>query len=97
MYKYYFLLFIVALASATELDSYEEEDGEERTIFTSGGTYYIALSSWAEFYWEPFSWQEVQEPPQTPGTGPSTEATDRRSQASRRVLTGTNVICLNTV
>jgi len=51
MYKFYFLLFVIALAQATDLDSYDEEDGEERTIFTSGGTYYIALNTTYLLLW----------------------------------------------
>jgi len=42
-------LFLVILgltkASTVDIDGFEEEDGEERTIFTSGGTYYIALNT----------------------------------------------------
>ena len=53
MNKHYFLLFVMALAraGATELESYDEEDGEERTIFTSGGTYYIALNTTYLLLW----------------------------------------------
>jgi len=51
MYKLYFLLFLLALAQATDLDSYDGEDGEERTIFTSGGTYYIALNTTYLLLW----------------------------------------------
>ena len=52
MYKYYFLLFVISLVRATDLDSYDvEEDGEERTIFTSGGTYYIALNTTYLLLW----------------------------------------------
>ena len=51
MYKYYFLLCLLALARASQLDSYDEEDGEERTIFTSGGTYYIALNTTYLLLW----------------------------------------------
>jgi len=35
---------LVGLVAATDLDTINEE-GEERTIFTSGGTYYIALNT----------------------------------------------------
>ena len=41
----------LARAGATELESYDEEDGEERTIFTSGGTYYIALNTTYLLLW----------------------------------------------
>ena len=51
MDKFYFLLFLIAVARATDLESYEEEDGEERTIFTSGGTYYIALNTTYLLLW----------------------------------------------
>merc|ERR1712020_61813 len=53
MNKHYFLLFVMALAraGAPELESYDEEDGEERTIFTSGGTYYIALNTTYLLLW----------------------------------------------
>eukprot|EP00090_Calanus_glacialis_P036975 TRINITY_DN632_c1_g1_i1.p1 TRINITY_DN632_c1_g1~~TRINITY_DN632_c1_g1_i1.p1 ORF type:complete len:212 (-),score=46.45 TRINITY_DN632_c1_g1_i1:405-1040(-) len=42
-----FLLCVIGLAKATtiDIDGLEEEDGEERTVFTSGGTYYIALNT----------------------------------------------------
>merc|ERR1711874_726248 len=42
-----FMLFVINLAKATtiDIDGLEEEDGEERTVFTSGGTYYIALNT----------------------------------------------------
>jgi len=42
-----FLLCVIGLAQATtiDIDGLEEEDGEERTVFTSGGTYYIALNT----------------------------------------------------
>ena len=43
----FFLLLVLGLAKATsiDIDGFEEEDGEERTVFTSGGTYYIALNT----------------------------------------------------
>ena len=42
-----FLLCVIGLAKAStiDIDGFEEEDGEERTVFTSGGTYYIALNT----------------------------------------------------
>ena len=51
MDKFYFLLFLISLVRASDLDSYDEEDGEERTIFTSGGTYYIALNTTYLLLW----------------------------------------------
>jgi len=41
------LLCVIGLAKAStiDIDGFEEEDGEERTVFTSGGTYYIALNT----------------------------------------------------
>jgi hypothetical protein len=41
------LLLVLGLAAATtiDIDGVEEEDGEARTVFTSGGTYYIALNT----------------------------------------------------
>jgi len=46
-YSPLFLLFVLGLAKAStiDIDGFEEEDGEERTVFTSGGTYYIALNT----------------------------------------------------
>jgi len=43
----FLFLVIIGLtkASTVDIDGFEEEDGEERTIFTSGGTYYIALNT----------------------------------------------------
>merc|ERR1712045_239972 len=46
MFKYFCLLLVTALAGANTVDiDGVEEEGEERTIFTSGGTYYIALNT----------------------------------------------------
>jgi len=44
------LVFLLVIALARADDSFldtalEEEDGEERTVFTSGGTYYLALNT----------------------------------------------------
>jgi len=43
----FFFLCVLALAKAAsiDIDGLEEEDGEGRTVFTSGGTYYIALNT----------------------------------------------------
>ena len=35
----------LARAAVVDIDGVEEEDGEARTVFTSGGTYYIALNT----------------------------------------------------
>ena len=47
MYKYLSLLLVIGLARANtvDIDGLEAEEGDERTIFTSGGTYYIALNT----------------------------------------------------
>ena len=43
-------MFPAARASVVDLEGVEEE-GEERTIFTSGGTYYIALNTTYLLIW----------------------------------------------
>jgi len=35
----------LARSAVVDIDGVEEEDGEARTVFTSGGTYYIALNT----------------------------------------------------
>ena len=43
-----YLLVVLAsglVSATTELDDLMTEDGEGRTIFTSGGTYYLALNT----------------------------------------------------
>ena len=48
MTSYLLLLLIGAACVTAELDlvdDIEEEDGEARTVFTSGGNYYIALNT----------------------------------------------------
>ena len=50
MFRYFSLLFVIALARANTLQE-DLEDGEERTIFTSGGTYYIALNTTYLLIW----------------------------------------------
>ena len=52
MFKYVCLLLLTALAGANTVDiDGVEEEGEERTIFTSGGTYYIALNTTYLLLW----------------------------------------------
>ena len=53
MYKYLSLLLVIGLARANtvDIDGLEAEEGDERTIFTSGGTYYIALNTTYLLIW----------------------------------------------
>ena len=46
-------LGVVSCARASSLSSWgeAEEEGEERTIFTSGGTYYLALNTTYLLWW----------------------------------------------
>ena len=45
------LVFPSVKAQGVDLDNVEAEDGEERTIFTSGGTYYVALNTTYLLIW----------------------------------------------
>jgi len=45
-----FAIVVPACRASVDLDT-EEEEGEERTIFTSGGTYYVALNTTYLLIW----------------------------------------------
>jgi len=51
VYVIFAIVFPAVKALGVDLESVEAEDGEERTIFTSGGTYYVALNTTYLLIW----------------------------------------------